>query len=66
MNENTNIRNEKARTKAQYEEGLQAGYDSLTKPLPVFYATKTLVMLTAYERGYFIGRELAREETEVA
>lgn len=62
MIENLDVQNQKARTKAQYEQGLQDGYDSLGKPLPGFYSAKTLIRLTAYERGYFCGRELARED----
>lgn len=62
MNDNASVEAEKQRQRAQYEQGLQDGYDSLTKPLPGWYMSKPLVMLTAYERGWFVGRELAKEE----
>ncbi len=60
--ENVHVTQEKQRQAAEIERGLQEGYDGAIKPLPPFYSQKTLVQLTAYERGHFVGRELFMSE----
>jgi hypothetical protein len=62
MIDNASVEAEKARIRAQYEQGQADGYATQAAPLPGFYTGKPLIMLTAYERGYFVGRQLAMEE----
>jgi len=59
---NTNIQRELDRLKAEYAAGLEEGYDADPNRLPAFWHSKTLMQLTARERGFFVGRELRIEE----
>jgi hypothetical protein len=64
MKDNASIEAEKARIRAERERGQADGYANPGRPLPGFYLSKTLIMLTAYERGFFVGREIAMEESD--
>lgn len=60
--DNASVEAEKRRNQAEYDRGVLDGDSSLTKPLPGWYFGKTIHTLTAYERGYFFGREIAMQE----
>lgn len=62
MNENNGVEAEKRRLQAEYDRGMVDGSYAVTKPLPTWYFQKTLQTLTAYERGYWFGREIAIQE----
>jgi len=64
MKENAAVTAERKRLAEQYASGLADGYAQMAAPLPAFYAQKTLIQLTAYERGYFVGQQLAMEEAQ--
>jgi hypothetical protein len=58
-NENADVQEKRVDNYAQFDQGYIDGYveghDHGTKPLPDWFATKTLKMLTARERGFFVG-----------
>lgn len=64
MIENTHVRAETERLQAEFNAGMDEGYDKALLPLPGWYFEKTLTMLTARERGYFFGRELRLQESD--
>lgn len=45
-------------------EGEMAGYDANPNELPAWWRKKGLHLLTPYERGYFLGRELRIQEDD--
>jgi hypothetical protein len=65
MNENAAESAERARIDNAADKGEFEGYASYTSVLPAFYATKTLKMLTAYERGYWYGRMTRERELKM-
>lgn len=62
--ENASVTAERARLKAERLAGMQEGFAANPNILPDWYSNKTLVNLTARQRGYFVGRELRIEEME--
>lgn len=62
--DSASVEAEKRRIEADYDKGVLDGASALTKPLPGWYFDKTIHTLTAYERGYFFGREIAMQEVE--
>lgn len=56
--ENEHVRAERQQLDEAYDVAMAEGYESLMEPMPAFYFTKTLAMLTKKQRGYWIGREI--------
>jgi hypothetical protein len=51
---------EKVKTSGEnWESGFWDGQASLTRPLLPFYSKKSAMYWTPYERGYWMGREMA-------
>lgn len=61
--DNAHVREEIARLKREFDEGVSDGYDANPNVLPDFYS-KPVKMLTARERGYFLGRTLKEWEAK--
>lgn len=62
MKPNANIQKELDQLAAAWDAGEAAGYDAALRPLPEWYRTKTLHMLSPYERAFWFGRELRLQE----
>jgi hypothetical protein len=62
MQLNAHVQKEIEQMAAAWDAGEAAGYDAWLLPLPDWYATKTLKMLTPYERAFWFGRELRLQE----
>lgn len=61
--DNAHVREEIARLKREFDEGVSDGYDANANAMPDFYS-KPYKMLTARERGYIFGRMLKEWEAE--
>lgn len=55
--ENHSVTTTRAEMQTSYERGFWEGYEA-SGPLPPFYGTTPLLRLNAYQRGYFVGREV--------
>lgn len=61
---NAHVQTQLERLRSEYEEGMDEGYSANPNQLPAWWHTKTLVQLSARERGYFCGREVRLAEEE--
>ncbi len=64
MIENAAVQNERARLANEWLEGADEGYHANVNALPEFWFTQTPARMTAWQRGYFFGRELKMSERE--
>lgn len=60
--ENLTVNENVKEMEGNWEKGFWDGIESLGKPLPSFVTQKVALMWKPYERGYWLGREVALVE----
>lgn len=61
-NENAHVREIREHLAREYERGFWEGIESLGKPIPGYWYDKPPLKWTAYERGLYLGYEIASIE----